>query len=165
MNISDHFTIKEFTNSETAKREGIMEQFNPSPDIVHNLTLLAQRVAEPIRNWFGSFSPTVAYRCKRANIAVGGAKNSQHLTGQAFDETFIKDGKNVSEKVFFWLLKSNVPFTKLIWEKGDNDQPRWLHIGYEEGKPREVYYTFDGKNYPSYHGSVLEKVHKSQGKI
>jgi len=164
MNISDHFTIQEFTSSETAKRLGIMEQFNPSGDIVHNLTLLAQRVAEPIRDKFGAFSPTCAYRCKRVNDAVKGAKVSQHLTGQALDETFIKDGKNISDKVFYWLIKSNVPFTKLIWEFGNNDTPNWLHIGYEEGKPKEVYYILKKGVYVPYFGSVLEKYHKSNGK-
>lgn len=160
MNISDHFTIKEFTNSETAKKNGFYEQFNPSEDIVHNLTLLAQKVAEPIREKFGAFAPTCAYRCDRVNLAVKGARSSQHLRGQAFDETFIVDGKNISDKVFYWLIKSNVPFTKLIWEYGDNDCPRWLHIGYEEGKPKEVYYTFKSGVYTPYFGSVLEKYHK-----
>lgn len=165
MNISEHFTIQEFTNSETAKRNNFMEQFSPSPEIVHNLTLLAQRVAEPIRAKFGSFSPTVAYRCKRTNDAVGGAKVSQHLSGEAFDETFILDGKNISDKVFFWLLSSDVPFTKLIWEKGDDDMPRWLHVGYTEGAKKEIMYTKDGASYIPYYGSPLEKHHKSTGKI
>ena len=164
MNISENFTIQEFTNSETAKKNNFLEQFNPSDDVVHNLTLLAQRIAEPIRSKFGSFSPTCAYRCQRLNDAVKGAKVSQHLTGQAFDETFIKDGKNISDKVFYWLINSNVPFTKLIWEFGNNDMPNWLHIGYEEGKQKEIYYTFGKNKYIAYHGSVLEKYHKVNGK-
>jgi len=166
MNISDHFTIQEFTTSETAKRLGIMEQFNPTEDIVHNLTLLAQRVAEPIRDKFGSFSPTCAYRSKTVNESIKpkGAPNSRHITGQAFDETFIKDSKNISDKVFYWLIKSNVPWTKIIWEMGDNDLPRWLHIEYVEGEKQRVFYTFDRKNYLTYFGSVLEKYHKVNGK-
>lgn len=165
MNISDHFTLEEFVNSETAKKHGFIEQFNPSEEIVHNLTLLAQKVAEPIRDKFGTYSPTVAYRCERTNAAVGGAKVSQHLLGQAFDETFISDYKNISDKVFFWLIQSDVPFTKLIWEKGTYDCPRWLHIGYTEGAKKEIMYTENGHDYIYYSGSVLEKHHKSNGLI
>ncbi len=163
MKISEHFTLEEFTASETAKRLGIMEQFNPSDEIKHNLTLLAQKVAEPIREKFFPFSPTCAFRCRKVNTAVKGATNSRHLTGHAFDETFILDGKNVSDKVFFWLLKSDVPWTKIIWEMGNNDCPNWLHIEYVEAEVhlnRQVYYTFDGKKYPNYFHSVLEKYHK-----
>ena len=166
MNISENFTLAEFTSSETAKTLGIMEQFNPSPIIIHNLTLLAQMVAEPIREKFGSFSPTCAYRSKKVNESIKpkGATNSRHITGQAIDETFIKGGCNISDKVFYWLIKSDVPWTKIIWEMGDNDLPRWLHIEYVEGEKQAVYYTFDRKNYPPYFGSVLEKYHKVNGK-
>ena len=160
MQLSDHFTLAEFTNSETAKKNGFIEQFNPSDKVIHNLTLLAQNVAEPIRYKFGSFSPTCAYRCERTNVAVGGAKASKHLTGQAFDETFIKGGKNISGKVFEWLLRTDGHWTKIIWEFGDNDNPNWLHIEYVEGAKKEVYYTFKKGVYVPFFGSVLEKYHK-----
>lgn len=169
MNLSPNFTLKEFTTSETAMRNGFTENYNPPAEIVENLRKLALYIAEPIRKEWGSFSPTVAYRCKRLNDIVSKAKKSDHLEGKAFDETFLGNkGENICDKVFFWLLKSKVPFTKLIWEKGDDDKPRWLHISYDETKnslPKEVYYTFDGKNYITYKGSVLEKYHKSIGKI
>lgn len=132
MRLTQNFTLKEFTNSETAAKNGFLEQYNPTENIVNNLRKLATHIAEPIRAEFGSFSPTVAYRCERVNTAVKGAKNSEHLRGQAFDETFIKDGKNISGEVFFWLLKSKLQWSKLIWEFGDVNNPRWLHIGYDE---------------------------------
>lgn len=53
MNLSFHFSLKEFTNSETATRNGYLEQWNPSTEIINNLTDLAVNVAEPIRKEFG----------------------------------------------------------------------------------------------------------------
>ncbi len=160
LTLSPNFSLKEFTRSETAMKKGFTENYTPSKEVIENLRKLALNVAEPIRKEWGSFSPTVAYRCKRLNDALGGAKQSQHLLGQAFDETFIHDGINVCDKVFFWLIKSNVPFTKLIWEKGNENCPNWLHIGYTECAKKEVLYTFDGKVYVNYFGSVLERHHK-----
>lgn len=134
MNLTFNFTLKEFINSETATKNGYSEQWNPSTEIINNLTDLAANVAEPIRKRFGSFSPTVAYRCARTNKAVGGASNSEHLYGKAFDETFIKDGKNISGEVFDWIVSGGLPkWSKLILEFPDkNGVPRWLHIGYDK---------------------------------
>jgi len=134
MNLTFNFTLKEFINSETATKNGYSEQWNPSQEIINNLTDLAANVAEPIRKRFGSFSPTVAYRCARTNKAVGGASNSEHLYGKAFDETFVKDGKNISGEVFDWIVAGGLPkWSKLILEFPDkNGVPRWLHIGYDK---------------------------------
>ena len=164
MNISENFTLKEFLQSETANKNGFLEQYSPPETVIHNVTLLSQKVAERIRAKFGPFTPTCAYRCDRTNAKVGGAKYSKHKTGQAFDETFILNGKNISDKVFYWLLKSDVEWTKIIWEYGDNDNPNWLHIEYVEGAKKEVYYIFKKGVYVPYLGSVLEKYHKSSGK-
>ena len=134
MNLTFNFTLKEFINSETATKNGYSEQWNPSTDIISNLTALAENTAEPIRKKFGSFSPTVAYRCARTNKAVGGASNSEHLYGKAFDETFVKDGKNISREVFDWIVAGGLPkWSKLILEYPDKSGvPRWLHIGYDK---------------------------------
>jgi len=134
MNLTFNFTLKEFINSETATKNGYSEQWNPSAEIINNLTDLAANVAEPIRKRFGSFSPTVAYRCERTNKAVGGASNSEHLYGKAFDETFIRDGINISGEVFDWIVAGGLPkWSKLILEFPDkNGVPRWLDIGYDK---------------------------------
>jgi hypothetical protein len=165
MQISENFTLKEFTSSETGMRLGIKEQFNPPANIIENLKLLAVEVAEPIRTQFGAFSPTVAYRCKRVNDNIkGAAKKSQHLDGQSFDETFFKDGKEISDQVFFWLVnnRKNLKFTKLIWEKGDIVMPDWLHIGITPGQPQGIL-VYDGKGYVDYFQSKHYIEHKKKG--
>jgi hypothetical protein len=165
MKLTTNFSLSEFTASETAMKNGFAEQYQPTKEIVDNLRKLAQHLAEPIRAKFGSFSPTVAYRCERLNNAVKGAKKSEHLQGKAFDETFIKDGVNISGEVFKWLLKSGLQWSKLIWEFGDENNPRWLHIGYDETNlNNEVLIakknTFGKTIYINYKGSDLETKHK-----
>lgn len=136
MKISKYFTLEEFVTSETAMKSGFKEQYNPSPEVIKELTYLAVNAADPIREYWGSYSPTVAFRCAHTNKAVGGASNSDHLRGQAFDETFIKDGKNISREVFEWILAGGLKsWSKIILEFPDSKGvPRWLHIGSSEDK-------------------------------
>jgi len=161
MKLSENFSLSEFTNSETAKKNGFIEQFNPPINIIENLKFGAINIAEPIRSFIGSFSPTVAYRCDRLNKAIKGSLTSMHSTGEAFDETFIVNGVNVSSSVFFWLIKNKdkIPFTELIWEKGNSKNPNWLHIGWKKQKEQEIL-VFDGKKYYNYIGSKMHEEHK-----
>lgn len=164
MKLSENFTLNEFTNSETAKKNGYLEQFNPPANVIDNLKFGSINIAEPIRKEFGSFSPTVAYRCERLNKKIGGSTTSMHSTGEAFDETFIINGINISASVFFWLIKSNLPFTELIWEKGDSNNPNWLHIGWKKQAEKEIL-VFNGKSYYNYLGSQMHKEHHKLGLI
>lgn len=137
MKISKYFNLEEFINSETAMKQGIKEQYNPSTEIKNNIIALATNLADPIREKFGSFSPTCGYRCERLNKIVGGVKNSEHTRGQAFDETFIRNGENVSNKVAKWLIyESGLKWSKLILEipfdENSSTNYRWLHIGYDQ---------------------------------
>jgi hypothetical protein len=147
-------------------RLGFSEQFNPPAGIVINLKKLANEIAEPIRDKFGAFSPTCAYRCPRANTAVKGSATSFHLKGQAFDETFFNsEGTNISAQVFYWLVENRdtIPFTELIWEKGTVDVPQWLHIG--NGDKKQSILAFDGKFYTPYFQSNHYKYHKTKGYV
>lgn len=140
MKISKYFNLEEFINSETAMKQGIKEQYNPSMEVKNNLIALANNLADPIREQFGSFSPTCGYRCERLNKLVGGVKNSEHTRGQAFDETFIRDGKNICNEVAWWLIhESGLKWSKLILEMPFDEESnkfhsnyRWLHIGYDQ---------------------------------
>lgn len=138
MKISKYFNLEEFINSETAMKQGIKEQYNPSTEVKNNIIALATNLADPIREKFGSFSPTCGYRCERLNKLVGGVKNSEHTRGQAFDETFIRDGKNICDEVAKWLIyESGLKWSKLILEiplatQSGTVNYRWLHIGYDQ---------------------------------
>lgn len=165
MKLSDNFTLQEFTRSETAMREGISEQYNPPQSVINNLKRLAVEIAEPIRSKFGGFAPTCAYRCPKVNTIIGSSSTSMHVTGEAFDETFMKDNKNISAEVFYWLVNNKqLPYTELIWEKGDINQPAWVHVGIKKSKPQTIM-VFDGKSYINYYQSKHYEKHKELGYV
>ena len=68
------------------------------------------------------------YRCKALNTAIGGAKYSQHMKGEAIDidDTF---GYKTNAEMFNY-IKDNLSFDQLIWEFGNSNNPAWLHVSY-----------------------------------
>ena len=86
------FTIKELTKSTTAQQKGIKNV--PSKEQEQNLIALIENVLDPLREAYGKpIVVTSGYRCPALNKAVGGASNSQHMTGQAADIRTIEDTK------------------------------------------------------------------------
>ena len=84
MELSEHFTLLEFTKSQTALRRGIVNR--PDPTAIKNMQRVAREILEPVRSHFSRpFSPSSGYRCAALNAAVGSKSHSQHLTGEAVD--------------------------------------------------------------------------------
>ena len=146
MKASENFTIKELCTSQTAKRNGFEEQFTPPLSVIENLTIGATKILEPIRDKFGAFSVSQGYRCDRLNSAVGGAKNSEHTKGLAFDIDLGSRNKDLFE--FCKTLK----FRQLISEFPENGVPDWVHISFDpfdlKGEILEAYK--DSKNVTKY---------------
>lgn len=123
MNLTKNFPLRELLRSQTATRLGFDEQFNPSSDIIENLRLLCVNVLQPLRDGMGrALFVNSGYRCLRTNEAVGGAKTSQHLSGQAAD---IEAGHLTIEQLYQRIKNSDLPFDQLIQEF---DQ--WVHVSY-----------------------------------
>ena len=82
--MTPHFSLNEFTRSQTASRLGID---NTPPDRVKkNLKLLAEAVLEPVRSHFGKpVRISSGYRSLALNDAVGSKSSSQHTKGEAAD--------------------------------------------------------------------------------
>ena len=137
------FTLTELTRSETATRKGIENM--PTAEHEHNLDALIKNVLDPLREVFGSpIQVTSGYRGPALNKAVGGAKNSHHCRGMAAD-IIARNGDNAR---MFDIARRMLPFTQLIWEKGNDTQPAWVHISYDPADLRhEIHKTRDGKNY------------------
>lgn len=126
-----YFTIKELCRSVTAEREGID---NTPGDVVKvHLTLLTERVLDPLREAYGKpIKVNSGYRCPKLNKAVGGSATSQHMTGQAAD---ITGGSKAENKKLFDLVRSlKLPFDQLIWENGGV----WVHVSYSPRNRRQV---------------------------
>lgn len=139
MNISKNFTLEEMLRSASATRKGYKEQFAPPDHIVQNLTALAVNILQPLRDELRqSIFISSGYRCERLNTDVGGAKNSQHMTGEAAD---LQATGTMSNKVIFETIKKlKLPYDQLIWEFGDQNEPAWVHVSFGKRNRREILY-------------------------
>jgi len=75
--LSDHFDLSEFASADGAPMPAEAEE---------NVRRLAVEVLEPLRAEFGKPITIISgWRSKEHNEAVGGAPESQHLSGKAAD--------------------------------------------------------------------------------
>lgn len=119
MNLSTHFTLEEFTSSETAARHGIDN--TPSPQIVENLKRLAATM-EDIRSLFGKpLIITSGFRCSKLNKQIGSKPTSAHVNGLACD---FKIHGMTPHQVCDAIAKSGLSYDQCISEYG-----QWTHIG------------------------------------
>lgn len=127
MNISKHISHKEGVKSNTATRLGIDNI--PGDYELGNMTLIAERLFEPLRAWVGGpVKINSFYRSKELNLAIGGSQRSQHCEGRAIDidDTF---GYKTNAEMFHY-IKENLNFDQMIWEFGSDKNPDWVHISY-----------------------------------
>ena len=129
--ISEHFTMFEIINSDTAISKKIDKR--PTAHVVTNATALIKNVLEKVRVHFNSpVTVNSIYRSPDLNKAVGGAvdKNgkpkSQHCFGQAADITV--KGHSIQE--VFDYIKHNLIYDQLIHEG------TWIHVSFSLVKNR-----------------------------
>lgn len=89
MNLSEHFTLEEFTASETAGRRGID---NDLPAALYQTARDTCEMLEEIRRLLANLAQrnvpviiTSGYRCLALNRAIGSSDTSDHVRGQAAD--------------------------------------------------------------------------------
>ena len=131
MQLSQNFSLRELTKSQTAERKGISNE--PSEEHVENLKLLCIKILQPIRNEFGIVSISSGYRSPALCEAIGSKITSQHACGQAADfECYSMD----NNKLFEWATK-NVTFDQAILEFYTGEpESGWIHMSYNEDKNR-----------------------------
>lgn len=135
-NISTHITYKEGVISATGQRLGIGN--TPHPAILATMKVTAEKLFEPLREYFGQPIRIISFfRCAALNKAVGGAKNSSHMKGEAIDV----EGTNgiTNADIFRYFKNGNVDFDQVIWEFGTDQEPDWVHISYREGNNRREF--------------------------
>jgi hypothetical protein len=124
MNLSKHFTLAEMIFSPTAIKKGIDN--TPNAQATKNLKALCENILEPLRAHIGGpIKVNSAFRNEVLNSLIGGAKSSQHKTGQAVDF----DLKDKSAMAFKWIME-NLDYDQIIWEFGNDSQPDWIHVSY-----------------------------------
>jgi hypothetical protein len=94
---------------------------------------LLDNVLNPIASKYPTpYKINSGYRCPALNAAVGGAKNSQHMKGQAADITCGSPAAN--KKLFDWIInQSGINYDQIIDEKGY----RWIHISFNSSGCRK----------------------------
>ena len=120
--LTEHFTLEEMAQSRTAVRLAIRNV--PNAQQIACLKVLCQQVLEPLRKAMGK--PVIinsGYRCWLLNQKVGGARNSQHLKGQAAD---IRVTDLATGRTWFAWLMENTNFDQLIWEH--RKSAYWIHV-------------------------------------
>ena len=138
--------------SQTALRKNINN--SPNPKVIDNLKLLTENILQKVRDKLGPIRITSGYRSKAVNRAIGGARNSAHMTGNAADIVIIRDGKMDNKLIFDAVLELDLEFDQMIWEFGG----KWIHISYKLDNNRkqvlEAYKDDDNKTkyreYPNY---------------
>jgi hypothetical protein len=137
MKLSEHLDLSEVIRSESAKRNGISNM--PIEQHIANFKLLAEKVFEPLRNYFRCpIHISSGYRSIELNRAVKGSATSQHCTGEAIDIDMDGTPNGVTNKMVFNYIKDNLEFDQLIWEFGTSENPDWVHVSYEStGRQRK----------------------------
>lgn len=114
----------------TSHRRFDEEQYNPPTEVIENLRALCVNILQPLREALNSpVNLNSGYRCPSLNQAIGGARNSQHMTGHAAD---IIDLNNGNENLFKKIKQLDLPFDQMIDEFGF----RWVHVSYDPVRNR-----------------------------
>jgi len=121
--LSAHFTLAEFTFSETAARAGVKNV--PTIPAFLSLQKLAG-VMELVRYLCGNNPITITsgYRNEETNRLVGGSANSAHMLGLAADFIVPCFGDPYDVCVAIQPYVGLLRIDQLIWEYGD-----WIHLG------------------------------------
>lgn len=128
MQLTNNFSLKELTVSETATRKGLDN--TPNETVIANLKLLAENILQPIREHYGkSVKVNSGYRSPEVNASVGGSKTSDHCKGQAADIEI----NGIANGDLAKYIVDNFKFTQVILEFYTQGVPDsgWVHVSYD----------------------------------
>lgn len=149
MKLTENFSLKEMTFSDTAVRKGITN--TPSLEHVVNLTVLCCKILQPVREHFGkAVNINSGYRSVELCEAVGSSSKSQHAKGEAAD--FEIYGLSNAE-LATWIY-NNLEMDQLILEffdpEGDPNSG-WVHCSYtKDGENRQQALMINSKTKGKY---------------
>lgn len=127
MKLSENFSLREMTKSQTAIRLGLRNE--PNQRHIEALRNLCENILQPVRDYYDTpFSPSSGFRSTALCLAIGSRETSQHAKGQAADF----EVPNVSTYDLAVFIRDNLDFDQLIlecYEKGD-PKSGWVHCSY-----------------------------------
>jgi zinc D-Ala-D-Ala carboxypeptidase len=133
LQISNHISYAEAIYSDTAKREGINNYFTAEQLV--RMKIVAERVYERVIAYFGvPVYISSFFRNSVLNAFLGGSDTSQHVLGEAMDLDADFYGRITNKQIFDY-VKDNLEFDQLIWEKGTDEEPAWVHVSFTARRP------------------------------
>ena len=126
--LSRHFALEELTFSQTAGRKGIDNK--PSLEVIAHLTRLAYCMEQVRALLGGPIRISSGYRSPALNAAIGGAKNSAHMSGFAADFVCPSFGSPI--EIVKAIAASSIKFDQCIQEGS------WIHISFDPDMRRQV---------------------------
>ena len=144
MKLSENFSLREFTKSQTAERKGI--ENNPNEIHVMAMESLCYNVLERVRAAFAKpININSGYRSVALCEAIGSKPTSQHCDGEAADIEIY----GVSNYDLAKYIENNLNFDQLILECWDGIDPNsgWVHVSYvNENANRKDVLTYTREN-------------------
>jgi hypothetical protein len=136
--LTEHFSIEEFTDSQTAARNGVRNAPNEGSPAMANLLRTAE-VMEKVRTILYDKPVLISsgYRSPRLNTMVGGSRNSAHTHGLACDFTCPGFGTPLAVCLELEGRMVELGIDQLIYEF-----MTWVHLGLSD-KPRHQTLTID----------------------
>ena len=141
--LTTNFSLAELTKSETTLRFDM--ENTPGPVEIANLTDLAGKVLQPVRDHFGKgVKVDSGFRHPDVNAKVGGSKTSDHCKGQAAD---IEIPGVPNAELAEW-IKDNLEFRQLILEFYTPGIPDsgWVHVSFVDGDNKKQVMTATKKD-------------------
>lgn len=139
--LTPHFTLEEFTDSQTAARKGIDNVPPVGSPARANLKRLAE-VMEEVRAILHHKPVLISsgYRNPEVNAAVGGSKSSVHMSGLACDFSCPGFGTPLA------ICKALEPHMRLLGiDQLIHEYGTWVHLGLSGKAPRHQCLTIDSK--------------------
>ena len=125
MNLTNNFSLKEMTQSQTALRNNLDN--TPDEKQIENLQNLCEKILQPLREHYNlPIKVTSGFRSEELATMIGSKPTSQHCKGEAADfEIPSVDNKEVATKI-----KNEFTFDQLILEYyNDTDiNSGWIHV-------------------------------------
>ena len=116
----------------------------PGPIHIQKLKELVKNILDPLREMINEpIAVNSGYRTVAVNKAVGGAQKpiSQHTKGEAADIECFDNAK------LFQTIRDHFQFDQLIWEKGNDRQPDWIHISFKSKRNRNQVLKYKNGEY------------------
>ena len=137
MKLSKHFMLQEFLASQISERQGFAEQFEPSPEIIKNLTYLAERL-EDVRTLLSTpMYINSGFRCHALNDFLGSKRTSSHTQGYAVD--FRTLDSRTPRDIVSLTIDSDIEYDQVIQEFYNPNVvgSGWVHLSFHPDKPRK----------------------------